>query len=331
MSQINPKVYEKYKHLIGTQIYAWTILDIIVRGKDKRTYAVAQCHCGTIKEVRLSYILDNFVKDCGCEHKKRLQESVKKKYEHLIGTQINDWTILDIIPPDGDNHITFVKCQCVCGTIRNVSTLNLFHGQSKNCGCGRKRSIHEVCTKNLVGQRFGKLLVIKMLEERNNDNRIMYKCLCDCGNEVNVSGHCLTQKHTLSCGCTSSHSNAYINKLLTEKNIAFQPEYIVKINNKQYKFDFYLYDYNLFIEYDGEQHFMPVNFGGHNHKDKAQEEFCKTQERDNIKNKYCKDNHINLLRIPYWEKENIETIISNHLQRLNEKDFMEEPIKYATV
>ena len=40
------------------------------------------------------------------------------------------------------------------------------------------------------------------------------------------------------------------------------------------------------------------------------------------KNKYCEDNNINLLRIPYWEKENIETIINNHLQRLSEKGFI---------
>ena len=45
----------------------------------------------------------------------------------------------------------------------------------------------------------------------------------------------------------------------------------------------------------------------------------KVQEHDKIKNKYCEDNNINLLIIPYWETKNIETIINNHLQRLSEK------------
>ena len=36
---------------------------------------------------------------------------------------------------------------------------------------------------------------------------------------------------------------------------------------------------------------------------------------------YCEENNINLLRIPYWEKENVESIINNHLQRLSEKGF----------
>ena len=47
------------------------------------------------------------------------------------------------------------------------------------------------------------------------------------------------------------------------------------------------------------------------------EEFIKRQRRDAIKNKYCEDNGINLLRIPYFEKENIDSIIFNRLQRLN--------------
>jgi hypothetical protein len=57
----------------------------------------------------------------------------------------------------------------------------------------------------------------------------------------------------------------------------------------------------------------------------------RTKEHDKIKNRYCEENNINLLRIPYWETKNIETIINNCLQRLSEKGFVEETTKYATV
>ena len=61
---------------------------------------------------------------------------------------------------------------------------------------------------------------------------------------------------------------------------------------------FYLLDSNICIEYDGIQHFEPVNdFGG-------EIEFNNIQIRDNIKNEYCKNNNINLIRIRY--DENIE-------------------------
>lgn len=88
------------------------------------------------------------------------------------------------------------------------------------------------------------------------------------------------------------------------------------------RFDFYLPDYNLFIEYDGEQHYMPINFGGWN-EEELQLKFEKTQYYDKLKNQYCEDNNIGLLRIPYWEKENIKTIINNHLQRLSVKESLD--------
>lgn len=69
-------------------------------------------------------------------------------------------------------------------------------------------------------------------------------------------------------------------------------------------FDFYLPDYNLCIEFDGKQHYEP-KFGEDN--------FEKTKRHDEIKNKYCESNGIELLRIPYWDMNNIENIIKNKL------------------
>ena len=60
-------------------------------------------------------------------------------------------------------------------------------------------------------------------------------------------------------------------------------------------FDFFLPDYNMCIEFDGEQHFKPkLNFGG-------MIGFIKIQTNDNIKNEYCNNNNIKLLRIKYNE------------------------------
>lgn len=72
-------------------------------------------------------------------------------------------------------------------------------------------------------------------------------------------------------------------------------------------FDFYIPKYNLCIEYDGIQHFQPVaHFGG--------EEQLKIQKRhDEIKDKYCKDNGIRLLRIKYTKLNQIEDIIIKEL------------------
>lgn len=324
--------YEKHKHLINTRINKWTILDIVEhRNKDKGyIYTKCRCICGTVRDVRLSVLLNNKCIDCGCGQKERQKEKTRKKYEHLIDTTINGWSILDIILPDGNHHSTYVVGECKCGTIKEVSLSYITSGRSKDCGCGRKETMSKMFTKDLIGQRFGKLVVVEMLEQRNKYGRILYKCKCDCGNIVDVLGNSLVLHHTASCGCLNSYWNLYIKQFLEINNIEHKAEYTVYVNNNYYRFDFYLPQYNLFIEYDGQQHYEPVRFHGCN-EEENQCELKKIQEHDKIKNNYCKENNINLLRIPYWETKNIETIINNHLQRLSEKDFIEKSMKYATV
>lgn len=321
--------YEKNKHLIGTQINGWTILDIKTYPEKHHTYAVAKHYCGVVKEMQLTKINSNHAK-CDCEHRKRLQEAATKKYEHLIGVKINGWTILSIIPPDENQHNTFALCRCECGTVKEVRLSYILNERSKDCGCGRKKTMSEKNTKNLIGQRFGKLVVLEMLEERNKNGRIVYRCKCDCGNVVDVLGNSLTTYHTLSCGCLVSYWNIYIERFLKNNKIEFKSEYTIYIGDNYYRFDFYLPQYNLFIEYDGQQHYEPVRFHGDN-VEENELTFKKIQEHDEIKNCYCEENNINLLRIPYWETKNIETIINNHLQRLSTKGFVEKSTEYATV
>lgn len=256
--------------------------------------------------------------------------NIYEKYKHLIGTQINKWTILDIIPSNKEHSHTSAMCRCQCGTIKEVRLSYIINERSKDCGCGRKKMLRETRTKNLVGQRFGKLTVIELLENSDKFNRRMYRCKCDCGREMIASSICLINEHTLSCGCLVSYWNMYIQQFLKENKIKHKSEYTVYIGNNYYRYDFYLPQYNLFIEYDGQQHYEPVRFHGDN-IEKNMHEFQKVQEHDKIKNKYCEENNINLLRIPYWESKNIETIINNCLQRLNEKGFVEQSTKYATV
>lgn len=80
------------------------------------------------------------------------------------------------------------------------------------------------------------------------------------------------------------------------------------------RFDFLIYDkegnIKLIVEFDGKQHFKPVDaYGGI-------DEFKNGKIRDNIKNEFCKKENIELLRIPYWEFENITKILGKKLYRL---------------
>lgn len=95
------------------------------------------------------------------------------------------------------------------------------------------------------------------------------------------------------------------------RNYNFYYGYVVP--NLKYKnnlhFDFWLPKYKLAIEYDGIQHFYPVNYFG------GVEGFREQKYRDKLKDKYCKEHHISLLRIPYTISTNkeINDILSSYL------------------
>lgn len=243
-------------------------------------------------------------------------EAAMKKYEYLVGTKINKWTVLRL---DHSRKKLDAICQCECGTVKPVNVQNLIKDKSKDCGCGRKKTLSNMRLNDLTGKRFGKLTALELLPERNNLKRCMYRCKCDCGNETIVAAISLNTGHTQSCGCLTSYGNMKIAQILTSKNIEYKKEYQINLDKDYYRFDFYLPKYNLMIEYDGEQHFSPARFSGINIEENIKA-FEVTQEHDKIKNQYCKEHNINLLRIPYTERENIEEIIENHLQRLSDKD-----------
>ena len=54
---------------------------------------------------------------------------------------------------------------------------------------------------DIVGKRFGKLTVVGDYGSRTKDGKVLYRCRCDCGNEVFVRGFYLKSGHTKSCGC----------------------------------------------------------------------------------------------------------------------------------
>lgn len=84
------------------------------------------------------------------------------------------------------------------------------------------------------------------------------------------------------------------------------------------EFDFYLQDYMVAIEYQGIQHYEPVDFAGRG-QEWAENEFNLNQKRDKIKRDYCKNNNINLIEIPYWEFSKIKEILSKVLETQNKQ------------
>lgn len=202
-----------------------------------------------------------------------------------------------------DSRLTIIKylgkgyweCQCQCGTIIKALGTNIRQGFTKSCGCLQKETISQLFSKDFVGERFGKLLVLKYTGQTNNHGEKLYLCQCDCGNQTIVASGKLSNGDTQSCGCLVSKGEAFIKKWLTEHNIIFESQKTFEDLKliRPLKFDFYLPTYNILIEYQGIQHLYNNDFG------QQQREIT-----DDMKKIYCNKKNIPLYEI--WYNENIE-------------------------
>lgn len=111
--------------------------------------------------------------------------------------------------------------------------------------------------------------------------------------------------------CVLSKGEQKIRNWLIKNSINFisQKEFnkLVGLNGGNLSYDFYLPNYNLLIEYQGEQHEKYIK-GFHNSK----KDFEKQVEHDRRKREYAKSHNIYLLEIRYYDFENIDNILSDY-------------------
>ena len=198
------------------------------------------------------------------------------------------------------------KCQCDCGNIINVRGDYLRIGQTQSCGCKKLEAAAKVgknTIKDYVGKRFGHLTVVEDSGKRETNGSVSWKCQCDCGNVVYVATGNLPRR--MSCGCIKSKGEEKIISLLIEMQIPFitQKQFetcLFPETGRPLRFDFYLPDQHILIEYDGIQHYQYDATGWN-----VEERYNNTVKRDEYKNQWCQENNIPLIRIPYTEYENL--------------------------
>lgn len=130
----------------------------------------------------------------------------------------------------------------------------------------------------------------------NKDSHRLWLCRCDCGRATLVDTS--NWKNVASCGhCNLSKGENKIEQILQDNNIKFERQKTFDNcrNINLLRFDFYLPEFDILIEYDGIQHYKYKESSDWNTK----ENFKKTKINDSIKNKWCIDNSKALIRIPY--------------------------------
>ena len=182
-------------------------------------------------------------------------------------------------------------------------------------------NLNHYCELKHVGTR-----VLDYIND-NEDNiktwKIKLKCQCGCGNIFYPNANDFSSQFRVYCNiCTKSQSRLerIVKTELELNNINFIEQKRFDncrsdLTNYTLPFDFYLPKYNTLIEVDGEGHFRPLRFHGVT-KEESIESFHRTLYHDNLKNLFCENNNINLVRISYLQikdetyKKSIQSIIN---------------------
>lgn len=288
----------KLKDLTGEQFENLVVLyraeDAIKDGKKRRVRWHCRCNCGN----ELDVISDNLTKrpNMTCQ-----ECAIKKRAEHqrinVVGNKYGRLTILETIP---DTRPTKVRCLCDCGNEHICSQSDVISGHTQSCGCLQKEATSGSNTKDWTGHISAHGIKFLHQDCMNEKGQWLWKCQCGiCGNEFVALPAKINNGHITSCGCRiQSSGEEYITNLLNEFNIDFIPQYKFDDCKLKYalRFDFAIIkNKNVLglIEYDGKQHFEPIEFFG------GEDGFKMAQERDQVKNTYCKIHNIPLLRLPY--------------------------------
>lgn len=290
--------------LTGQKINALTFIYPCKEKQGGRLKWVCQCDCGNYIVVLATNVKKGNTKSCGCI--KKTDPSARKD---LTNQKFGKLLVIGE-PESRNNRGTYWKCQCACGNIVYKCSTDLVNGRTSSCGC-LKSELHSTMN-DLTNQTFGNLIAL-YTNKVSKDGQRIWHCRCDCGKEVDVLAGNLRKGNTTSCGCKKSKNNELIEKYLQNKNITYKREYSFKdLFYKEkgiLKFDFALFKKdNLIglIEYQGIQHFQPIDFFG------GEEEYKEQVIRDKMKAEYCNKNNYKLFFITYQEntEERLEEILN---------------------
>lgn len=185
----------------------------------------------------------------------------------------------------------------------------LGHGNCPKCSRAKtadlQRKDHSTYLEEVIEKTCGRVVPIE--EYAGSHTKILHVCT-NCGNEWGAAPTNVLRGRGCP-SCSLSRGEVKIEKFLLSKGILFekQKKFQECTMVRPLAFDFYLPLHNICIEYDGEQHFGPIDFFG------GMDSYNVRMMRDELKNHYCETNNINLIRIAFTEYTIIEDILIKEL------------------
>lgn len=232
--------------------------------------------------------------------------------------------VCDRAPVDKTKSSRSARVICKCNRCNNyiITTINEFRiGTTISCGCYNK-DLHKDLCKEIGKKSYYKdyskefnpfYEFIRPTDRSASDGSVYWVVRCKkCKQEYEeIPSFLVSDKRRRGnnpCQCYQFNSKGILKiiQILEENKIEFEQEKIfndcLSPKNVPLRFDIFIKNKKYIIEYDGEQHFRPTTFGG---KISGEERLKLNKEYDNIKNKYCFENNIPLIRIPFYDYEKI--------------------------
>lgn len=230
------------------------------------------------------------------------------KFNDLTGQKFGELLVLERDYSKAGKH-TYWKCKCSCGKVFSTRADALRSSKTKSCG----DKIHHF--KLPPEKEYSMLSVVGINYKRSLlENRTYCDCLCKCGSKCVVRKSQLLDGSAKSCGCLRSTGEMMIAKILKDNEIVFKREVsfseLKGTNKGNLYFDFAVYKDNklkYLIEYNGRQHYEPLEFFG------GTERFLKQQENDKRKIQYCLERKLPLIIISYKDNITKETVVRRDL------------------
>lgn len=294
-------------------------LTVVGIGYNKRTTFICNCDCqrSNNAEYAASMIYNGYIKQCRlCAKESSLGALKTKRYpdeylQTLIDKQFGKLTIKSIHKTA--NGVTIASCDCACGvTNHSVALCNILRENgTRACGKCRIAPNHKYDDKKYIGKTFGYLEVVDIEKQ---DGKVFWTCKCKlCNNVRKLIAHCVAYGNNKSCGCLQSYGEEVIEQALKKHKINYRKQVTFEglkgIRGGTLRFDFGIYskDNKLLglIEYDGSQHFNNFNENYYITEFEIANNLNITKENDKIKNEYCLDHSIQLVRLHGTISENI--------------------------
>ena len=252
---------------------------------------------------------------CSGRQKSTLEEFIEKSnkkfgvgtYDYSKVIYINNHTKVEIICPK-EGH----------GSFWQTPYSHLKYNGCPRCGFEEGKVILRLTLEEFI-ERARKIHGDKYDYSKVNYINAITKVCIICKNHKNGDYEFwqTPHKHLSSHGCPRCNETlgeTKVRMFLSNNNIKFEQEKRFKEcrDKNPLPFDFYLPQYNLCIEFDGEGHFEKINWDGNYTNEQLEEKLKSYKYHDQIKNDYCKNNGINLLRIRY--DENVEEKLTEYFQ-----------------